>query len=125
MDIDATSAFESYLKRFEHDYGPKAPGAFVKFGNHMVQRLSPEDFQSRLDDYVNWHRQCKTLLGSGATISDALVLEFEEAAAWLIIKAPDLLAMFRGELGDPEANLAQQPGMDDPDRPRGNNKKTI
>jgi len=107
MEIDVDAAYESYLTRFTHQYGEKADGAFVKFGNHMVQKLARSDFEERLRAYLQWHQECKALLGSGATISDAVVLEFEEAAAWLVIKAPNILEMFQGELGDPEQALAR------------------
>ncbi len=102
MDIDVDAAYQSYLSRFLTECGDKPEGGFAKFGNVMIQRLSRKDFDERLNHYIRWHRECKRLLGSGATISDVLVLEFEEAAAWICIKAPNMLAMFSGELGDPD-----------------------
>lgn len=100
VEIDLDAAFTSYEERFVHAYGDKPPGAFVKFGNHMIQRLRHEEFQERLESYLRWHKECKRALGSGSTISDALVLEFEEAAAWLVIQAPNIIEMFQGELGN-------------------------
>ncbi len=102
MTIDIDTAFASYVARFENHFGPKKPGAFAKFGNTMIQRLSRDDFPERLDQYLHWHRECKRLLGSGATISHVLVLEFEEASAWLAIEPPKILDLFSGELGQPE-----------------------
>ncbi len=103
MNIDVDTAFSSYNSRFESSFGQgKAPGDFVKFGNHMIQRLSVGEFPDRLENYLSWHRECKKLLGSGHTISDALVMEFEEASAWLIIEPPRILDLFSGELGNPE-----------------------
>ncbi len=106
-DLDRDAAFDSYVARFVADFGDKPTGTFVKFGNHMVQRLDRAQFDERLDAYLNWHQELRRLLGSGATISDVLVLEFEEAAAWLILKAPNVLEMFSGEVGDPEAVLGR------------------
>ena len=102
MTIDADTAFTSYVARFENRCGEKPVGSFAKFGNTMIQRLSREEFPERLEKYLHWHKECKRLLGSGATISDALVLEFEEASAWIAIDAPNILALFSGELGVPE-----------------------
>ncbi len=101
MAVDFEAAFDSYLARFRAKFGAKADGAFVKFGKHMVQKLSKQDFKPRLDRYLQVQGMCKKMLDGGSTISDAIVLEFEEAAAWLTLEAPDLLKMFRGELGDP------------------------
>ena len=102
MTIDVDTAFKSYVVRFENRLGEKAPGAFAKFGNTMIQRLTRDEFPERLDQYLHWHKECKRLLGSGATISDALVLEFEEASAWIAIDPPKILDLFSGELGVPE-----------------------
>ena len=102
MQIDVERAWESYEERFRKRYGDhKSPGAYVKFNKHMVQRLDRATFEHRLSDYVSWHHECKTALESGATISDALILEFEEASAWITLEPPNVLSMFAGELGDP------------------------
>ncbi|MEM6958527.1 MAG: hypothetical protein AAF411_16965 [Myxococcota bacterium] len=102
MSIDIETAYASYVARFEDRLGPKPAGAFAKFGKTMIQRLTREDFPPKLENYLHWHSECKRLLGSGATISDALVLEFEEASAWLAIDPPNILELFSGELGVPE-----------------------
>ena len=101
MTIDYAKAFEKYNARFDKALGEKPVGTYAKFGRHMIKRLDAEEFASRLDTYVALHGACKRMLDGGSTISDALVLEFEEAAAWIAVKAPDLDAMFRGEIGDP------------------------
>ena len=105
MAIDVDAAFESYETRFVQQFGDKPVGAFGKFGSTMVQRLSREEFEPRLESYLKWHAECKKLLGSGATIGDVLVMEFEEAANWLCIEAPNLLEMFSGEVGDLEESV--------------------
>ena len=101
MTIDYATAFEKYNARFDKALGPKPVGAYAKFGRHMVKRMDRAEFEARLDTYVQMHAACKRMLDGGSTISDALVLEFEEAAAWVAVQAPDLYAMFRGEMGDP------------------------
>ncbi len=104
MSIDVERAWQSYETRFRNRFGDdKTPGDYVKFGKHMVQRLDRQAFEARLEDYVSWHQECKSSLESGATISDALILEFEEAAAWIALEPPKVLDMFKGELGDPLA----------------------
>lgn len=100
-DIDYERAFSMYVDRFSEKFGPREPGAFVKFGKHMVTRLDEGAFKARLDDYVRLHKACKKMIESGSTISDALVLDFVEAAAWVSVEAPNIHAMFRGEMGDP------------------------
>ena len=107
MNLDVDAAFTSYLRRFSRRFGAKLPGTFVRFGHHMVQKLDRDDFEGRLTDYLGWHRECSRVLESGATISDAAVLEFEEAAAWLVLRAPNLLELFDGELGDPADELGR------------------
>lgn len=101
-EIDYEAGYIGYLERFAERFGDRPPGAFVKFGKHMVQRLTPEEFPRRLDHYVKLHKACKHMLETGSTISDALVLDFVEASAWVAIEAPNMYAMFRGELGDPK-----------------------
>jgi hypothetical protein len=102
MQYDTDAAYEAYLLRFAEYFGEKPEGAFVKFGKHMVQKLSREQFPRYLENYLNMHEACKRMLVSGETISDDLMLEYSEAAAWLAIQAPNLLEMFRGEVGEPE-----------------------
>ena len=102
MDLDVDAAFASYLRRFSRQFGAKLPGTFVRFGHHMVQKRDRDGFETRLDEYLGWHRECSRVLDSGSTISDAAVLEFEEAAAWLVLRVPNLVDLFEGELGDPE-----------------------
>ncbi|MAQ18232.1 MAG: hypothetical protein CMN30_25980 [Sandaracinus sp.] len=102
MQIDVERAWESYGERFRKRFGDdKSPGSYVRFNKHMVQRLDRAAFEQRLEDYVSWHQECKSALASGSTISDALILEFEEAAAWIALDPPNVLEMFAGELGDP------------------------
>ena len=101
-DLDYDQAFSGYEARFTERFGDRAPGAFVKFGKHMVHRLDGADFPRRLDDYVRLHAACKRMIETGSTISDALVLDFVESASWIAIEAPDMYRMFRGELGTPE-----------------------
>ncbi len=101
-EIDYVAAYDSYVACFESLFGDRPPGSFVKLGKHMVQRLAFGDFPARLDHYVELHRAVTEMLESGATISDALVLEFVEASAWIAIEAPNTYAMFRGELGVPK-----------------------
>ena len=101
MEIDYEAAFVGYRERFAARFGDKPNGAFVKFGRAMVQRLEEAEFRKRLDEYVRYHRACKRMLESGSTISDALVLDFVESAAWVAVEAPDIHSMFRGEMGDP------------------------
>jgi hypothetical protein len=101
VNIDYDAAFEKYNARYEDKLGPKPVGAYAKFHKHMIKRLDREDFERHLDKYVQLHGACKRMLDGGSTISDALVHDFEEAAAWVAVEAPDLYAMFRGEIGDP------------------------
>ncbi len=75
----------------------------MKLDKHMVTKLARGEFSARLAQYLRMHDACKQMLSSGATISDGIVIDFGEAAAWVCVQAPDLLGMFRGELGDPDA----------------------
>ncbi|MBX3246480.1 MAG: hypothetical protein KF901_04790 [Myxococcales bacterium] len=101
MAIDVDAAFQSYETRFREKFGEKPVGAFAKFANTMIQKLDRAGFEARLEAYLRWHRESKRLLGSGATISDVLVMEFEEASSWICLEAPNVLEMFSGEVGDP------------------------
>ena len=100
MKIDYKAAFEKYNARFTKALGDKPIGAYVKFNKHMIKRLERGEFDERLDTYVQLHSACKRMLDGGSTISDALVHDFEEAAAWVAVEAPDIYSMFRGEIGD-------------------------
>jgi hypothetical protein len=100
LGIDYEAGFRMYLDRFAEKFGERPDGAFVKFGRHMVRKLTFEEFPPKLSHYVKMHRACKKMLESGSTISDALVLDFDEAAAWVAVQAPNVMAMFRGEMGE-------------------------
>ncbi|MCB9598524.1 MAG: hypothetical protein H6719_37765 [Sandaracinaceae bacterium] len=102
MKIDYETAFTKYNERYETALGDRPPGTYAKFGKFMVKRLERPEFDDRLDAYVQLHAACKRMLDGGSTISDALVHDFDEAAAWVAVQAPDVYAMFRGEIGDPE-----------------------
>ncbi|HJL14552.1 MAG TPA: hypothetical protein RMH99_02780 [Sandaracinaceae bacterium LLY-WYZ-13_1] len=117
MKIDYVAAFEKYNTRFDRALGEKPVGTYAKFNKHMIKRLDREEFRERLDTYVQLHAACKRMLDGGSTISDALVHDFEEAAAWVAVEAPDIYAMFKGEIGDPreaapiEGDDATDPGQ--------------
>ena len=102
LEIDYDAGYRMYLDRFAEKFGDRPDGAFVKFGRHMVRKLNTDEFNPRLLHYVKMHKACKKMLESGSTISDALVLDFDEAAAWVAVQAPNIMAMFRGEMGDPK-----------------------
>jgi hypothetical protein len=111
VKIDYAAAFDKYNARFEAAVGDKPVGSYAKFHKHMIKRLDRDEFRERLDTYVQLHAACKRMLDGGSTISDALVHDFEEAAAWVAVEAPDIYAMFRGEIGDPrDAAPVQQDG---------------
>lgn len=105
MSIDVKRAYDAYEARFSTQFGDKAVGAFVKFGSHMVQKLATDDFMKRLEGYLSMHGAVREILESGSTISDVVMLEYDEAAAWIAIQAPNLLDLFKGELGDPGVAL--------------------
>jgi hypothetical protein len=114
MSGDVTDrAFKHYLDRFTNQYGDKPHGSFVKFGRHLVQKLSRDDFADRFSRYLRLQDVCKRMLTEGTTISDAVVLDFEEACAWIALEAPNLYQMFRGELGNP---MSSDP-ITDPEKP--------
>lgn len=114
FEIDYDAAFTMYMERFGTRFGERPEGAFVKFGKHMIKRLPRAEFDRRLDTYVRLHKACKKMLESGSTISDALVLDFDESAAWIAVEAPNVMAMFRGEMGDPRL-AAPELNRTDPD----------
>lgn len=93
-------SFETYLQRFDERFGEKPDGTFVKHGKVMIQRLTRAEYDERYAEYVRLQDACRRMLTSGATISDAIVLDFQEATAWLALDPPDVLSMFRGEVGD-------------------------
>ena len=107
MDVDLDVAYNAYLARFRERFGDKSDGTFVKFENTMVQKVTRTQFGQRLQDYLQIHTACKRVLDNGATISDDLMLEFQERAAWVAIEAPNLLDMFRGEVGDPDVAMGK------------------
>ncbi len=53
-------------------------------------------------------RQIERIFHEGRTLSDELMLEFEEAGAWLALRVPSLLDMFREGLRLPDP-LAGEP----------------
>lgn len=109
MDLDLDRAFEAYNARFDGEIGSKPVGSFSKFDNVMVQRLKKDEFGQRLADYLEMHTTVKRILAQGATICDDVCLEFQERASWLVIQAPNILEMFKGEVGDPSVATGETP----------------
>jgi len=109
MDLNIDHAFDAYNARFNGEFGSKPIGSFSKFSNVMVQRLEKNEFGQRLSDYLEMHAAVKRILDIGATISDDICLEFQERACWLVIQAPNILDMFKGEVGDPSVARGEQP----------------
>lgn len=101
LEVDIERAYSAYLERFQNQFGNRPEGTFVKFGKHMIQKLTRDQFDERLHHYLLMHDTTKSMLSSGATINDAVVLEYDEASAWISLKAPDMMTMFKGEIGDP------------------------
>ncbi|MCS6798380.1 MAG: hypothetical protein NZ898_07605 [Myxococcota bacterium] len=108
MDERVAQDYADYLARLEGAFGPGPQGQFVKFGKHLVARLGPEDFARRRANYLELDRAVRQMLATGATINDALVLEYQEASAWLLLEPLDPMRLFRGELGDPAHNLSRR-----------------
>ena len=109
-ETQTEAAFRRYLARFADRYGDKGPGAYVKFGKHMVQRLDREHFVKRLDQFIEMHEACGDMIGGRSTISDAIVLEFDEAAAWICLETPDMIHLFDGELPSLQEMIDRGPG---------------
>lgn len=95
-------AYDEYLTRFHAQFGDKPVGAFVKFHRFMIQKVDATEFAKRARHYQEMESAAKRMLTGGSTISDAIVREYEEAAAWLVFQAPNIYGMFRGEIGKPE-----------------------
>jgi hypothetical protein len=111
MTIDVDAAYALYEQRFSERFGDRPINAFVKLGKHMVQRLDRRAFEARLRRYLQIRDTCSEMLASGSTISDAVMMEFDEAAAWMCVRAPNLLEMFQGELGDPDVTAPRIRGQ--------------
>jgi hypothetical protein len=73
----------------------------VQLENIPITKLGKTEFRERLDTYLTAHAACKKMISGGSTISEPVAVAFQIAAAWLAIEPPDVLGMFRGELGDP------------------------
>ena len=111
---DLDQDFESYVTRFRELFDDRPEGTFVKYGHTLIQRLGKDEFESRLENYRQLKVRCRTMLESGATISDAITLDFEEAASWLAVEAPNLLELFYGEMGDHDTESDNEEPLDLP-----------
>lgn len=101
MRTDYDAGYRLYLERFHVRFGELADGAKVQLESFAIEKLSRADFKERLDTYLQAHAACKKMIAGGSTISEPVAVAFQIAAAWLAIDPPDVLGMFRGELGDP------------------------
>jgi hypothetical protein len=114
-EIDYEAAYAGYLERFTARFGDRRSGAFVKLGRHMIQKLDADSFPGRLDQYLRLHSACAKMVDTGATISDALVLDFAESSSWIAIEPPSFEAMLNGKLGDARAAAPQRIALLDND----------
>lgn len=106
---DNSEAYESYVARFDSMFNARPEGAFVKFGHVLVRKLGRPEFDARLEAFLRVRERCKRMIESGATISDAIALDFEEAAAWLAVETPNLLELFHGEVGADGGHFSAPP----------------
>lgn len=101
MAVNVDTAFNFYLERFRRTFGSIDSRTTVKFHEQPIRLLAREEFEACLARYLDVHAACKSMIDSGATMNDAVITELREVAAWIALDPPDMLAMFRGELGDP------------------------
>lgn len=86
--------WRGYEQRASSRFAEAATGSFLKFGKHMVQRLDRIAFEARLAEYQDQCKRCDRMLASGATLSEAVMLDVEEAASWLLLPSPNLFDLF-------------------------------
>lgn len=103
MAVNVDTAFNFYLERFRRTFGAVDARTTVKFHEQSIRLLSREEFEACLSRYLDVHAACKSMIDEGSTMNDAVITELREVAAWIALDPPDMLAMFRGELGDPNA----------------------
>ena len=103
MPTDYEAGYRLYLERFHARFGELPEGSPATLEGVAIQKLSRAQFKERLDQYVVAHGACRKMISGGSTISEPVAVAFQLAAAWIAIEPPDVLAMFRGELGDPDA----------------------
>ncbi len=86
--------FIGYERRFVARFDNKAAGTYVKFGRHLVQRLDRLAFGERLAAYQVLCKEIDTMMASGSTLSERVMLDLEEAASWLLLPSPNLFDLF-------------------------------
>lgn len=109
MATDYDAGYRLYLDRFHVRFGEQPEGAEVKLEEYPIHKLSRKEFAERLDHYLVAHAACKKMIAGGSTISEPVAVSFQLAAAWIAIEPPNVLGMFRGEIGDPDAAAPRAP----------------
>lgn len=86
MPTDYAQEYERYAVRFGRLVGDIQIGQYGRFRNRLIPRLTPVQFQERVDHYMALGERFVATLNAGDTIDDALAVELRTAEAELVLE---------------------------------------
>ena len=86
MPTDYTQEYERYVVRFSRLVGDMQPGQYGRYRNRLVPKLTPAQFQDRVDHYMALGERFTAMLNAGDTMDDTLAVELRTAEAELVLE---------------------------------------
>jgi len=81
--------YETYTAKFDSQLGPLDVGQFARWQRTLVQRLGREEFEERWLEFKDYEKVYRTLIETGATVTNALYDEIEDKATQLLLQESD------------------------------------
>lgn len=86
MTTGPSDDYNRYIERFERLVGDIRPGQYGKFKGRLVTRLELEQFDAKAAEYLDIGRRFNTMMTSGDTIDDTLIIELRAAEVELVLE---------------------------------------
>ena len=87
---DLLDRYAEYQGRVTAALGELKPGAFGKYGGHLIKQLAFDEFARAHVEYAELIASYRASLERGDTINDPVIKQIREQAASLILPTPRL-----------------------------------
>ena len=89
MPDDLADLYATYERKIEAQLGKLEAGQFARWQRTLVQRLGREEFEERWLEFKDYEKVYRTLIETGATVTNALYDEIEDKATQLLLQESD------------------------------------
>jgi hypothetical protein len=84
--VDFVDQYRTYLERFEQQVGNYDFGAPAKWKGRLVKKLSYEEFEAKLGEFLKFDAVYREILQRGDTVSDTVLRLLRDRSAELLLE---------------------------------------